>query len=1059
MDKKVGMESFFIAIGTICALTLTLGVVCAADIFVGPSETYTSIQLAVTAANASDTIIVRDNTYTENININKSLMIYSENGSENCIVTALNPNDHVFNVTADWVNITGFTVQNATGDDMAGIFLDDVMNCTISNNNATNNFHGIWLYNCGYGQKGNILLNNNTAYANIGWGIYLSLSNGNNITENTCAYNGFAGDYSYDGIGLEDSNDNIISKNNCSSNAWAGIYLGDYSSNNNVTSNTCSDNQQGIQIRDASNNVFTNNTVSNNVYGIYLYPGSNNNTLTDNTATSNYYYNIHLEVSNNNTFTNNTASFTGLMAGAIRADTGTYKVVYFSFGFEGINNATMRDTVMNRTIKWLSPSLTENVLLVDDDEGAAYETYYNGSLTNNGIGYDYWDTSSQGSPTGVNLSAYPVVIWFTGNDYEHTLETNEQSALEWYLNAGGSLFITGQDIGYYLIEDGNDDGVFYANYLHAKYIMDNTDSYGLVGVSGDPISVGLVVGIEGGDGADNQNFPSGILPRENATTVFYYAGPGGGKGISLYYSSYNTLTGNTANENSGYGIYLYSTSYLLGGAIRADTGTYKVVYFSFGFEGINNATMRDTVMNRTIKWLSPSLTENVLLVDDDEGAAYESYYNGSLINNGIGYDYWNTSSQGSPTSANLSSYPVVIWFTGDAGTLTSTEQYELEGYLNAGGNLFLTGQDIGYDLIMNGNDDGVFYSNYLHATFVMDNANKYALAGMAGDPISDGLVIGISDGDGAGNQEWPSGILPGENATTVFYYVPPDASIGNNISCNLVHHNTYCGFFLTGESTGNTIEYNNIIANGIYNGTSYGYEYNFYNNQSDNVEAKYNWWGTAVSSEIAASINADPGTVDYDSFLIAPAECAPSEAPQFCIEIEKQINGVNYVTATPGETLEVTLWINNCGTVNLTNLSVRDNFPLKQSNAGLSYANISDPVGLEISGIFEGWIDDDLVWNNLTQFEPLQPRENFTITFEATVDELAKGLLENCATVNANYTIPGQVSVTVNDTDCATVSVSSPEVSEVPILTPTGLVALASLLSAIAAVALVRKRR
>jgi parallel beta-helix repeat protein len=809
MDKKVGMESFFIAIGTICALTLTLGVVCAADIFVGPSETYTSIQLAVTAANASDTIIVRDNTYTENININKSLMIYSENGSENCIVTALNPNDHVFNVTADWVNITGFTVQNATGDDMAGIFLDDVMNCTISNNNATNNFHGIWLYNCGYGQKGNILLNNNTAYANIGWGIYLSLSNGNNITKNTCAYNGFAGDYSYDGIGLEDSNDNIISKNNCSSNAWAGIYLGDYSSNNNVTSNTCSDNQQGIQIRDASNNVFTNNTVSNNVYGIYLYPGSNNNTLTDNTATSNYYYNIHLEVSNNNTFTNNTASFTGLMAGAIRADTGTYKVVYFSFGFEGINNATMRDTVMNRTIKWLSPSLTENVLLVDDDEGAAYETYYNGSL----------------------------------------------------------------------------------------------------------------------------------------------------------------------------------------------------------------------------------------------------------INNGIGYDYWNTSSQGSPTSANLSSYPVVIWFTGDAGTLTSTEQYELEGYLNAGGNLFLTGQDIGYDLIMNGNDDGVFYSNYLHATFVMDNANKYALAGMAGDPISDGLVIGISDGDGAGNQEWPSGILPGENATTVFYYVPPDASIGNNISCNLVHHNTYCGFFLTGESTGNTIEYNNIIANGIYNGTSYGYEYNFYNNQSDNVEAKYNWWGTAVSSEIAASINADPGTVDYDSFLIAPAECAPSEAPQFCIEIEKQINGVNYVTATPGETLEVTLWINNCGTVNLTNLSVRDNFPLKQSNAGLSYANISDPVGLEISGIFEGWIDDDLVWNNLTQFEPLQPRENFTITFEATVDELAKGLLENCATVNANYTIPGQVSVTVNDTDCATVSVSSPEVSEVPILTPTGLVALASLLSAIAAVALVRKRR
>jgi hypothetical protein len=174
-----------------------------------------------------------------------------------------------------------------------------------------------------------------------------------------------------------------------------------------------------------------------------------------------------------------------------------------------------------------------------------------------------------------------------------------------------------------------------------------------------------------------------------------------------------------------------------------------------------------------------------------------------------------------------------------------------------------------------------------------------------------------------------------------------------------------------------------------------------------------------------------------------------------CIKIEKQINGENHVTALPGDTLEITLLINNCGCVNLTDLWVHDNFPLKKLNAGLSYTGNSNPWGAPISSTYGGWIHFTLDWTPLTQFEPLQPGENFTITFEATVDELAEGALENCAIVTANYTIVGAESGTVNDTDCATVFVPSP----VPILTPVGLIALVSLLSAIAAVAIVRKRR
>jgi hypothetical protein len=41
-------------------------------------------------------------------------------------------------------------------------------------------------------------------------------------------------------------------------------------------------------------------------------------------------------------------------------------------------------------------------------------------------------------------------------------------------------------------------------------------------------------------------------------------------------------------------------------ALRVDTGTYRIVYFAFGFEAINDAAMRAAVMERVIDWLRAS---------------------------------------------------------------------------------------------------------------------------------------------------------------------------------------------------------------------------------------------------------------------------------------------------------------------------------------------------------------------------------------------------------------------------------------------------------------------
>jgi internalin A len=259
-----------------------------------PSADFTKIQDAVDAASPGDTIIVYPGTYIENVDVNTdNLTIQSENGVANCIVNASNPDAHVFDVTASGVNITGFTVQNATVGGNAGIYLGSgVSHCNISSNNATNDYLGILLYS-----SSNNTLTNNTASLNEWRGIYLSYSSSNTLTDNTASSND-------DGIYLYSSSNNTLTNNTASSNDYDGIYL-DSSSNNTLTNNTANSNEEGISMSYSSNNnTLTNNTCSNNsMEGIWL-SFSSNNTLTNNTANSNWK-GIYLYSSSNNTIYNN----------------------------------------------------------------------------------------------------------------------------------------------------------------------------------------------------------------------------------------------------------------------------------------------------------------------------------------------------------------------------------------------------------------------------------------------------------------------------------------------------------------------------------------------------------------------------------------------------------------------------------------------------------------------------------------------------------------------------------------------------------------------------------
>lgn len=189
-----------------------------------------------------------------------------------------------------------------------------------------------------------------------------------------------------------------------------------------------------------------------------------------------------------------------------------YTVIYLAFGFEGVNSEISRVAVMERIVSISGVAPTDPVLLVDDDGGDFYETYYRDALRSLGVGCDLSHVpSDQDGPDAETLKRYRLVVWFTGDTYRNTLTARDQDNLRSYLDGGGALFISGQEIGFDI-----GDSSFYQMYLHARYVTDNANGKVFTGSDG---FTGLSVDVShaGGDGASNQFFVDAILPVGGAT--------------------------------------------------------------------------------------------------------------------------------------------------------------------------------------------------------------------------------------------------------------------------------------------------------------------------------------------------------------------------------------------------------------------------------------------------------------------------------------------------------------------------------------------------------------
>jgi len=280
--------------------------------------------------------------------------------------------------------------------------------------------------------------------------------------------------------------------------------------------------------------------------------------------------------------------------------TGTTHTGPYSFGLAEQASTTFKTRVTPSSPGYVayhleisSPNLAKNlevpltfitddveVLVVDDDGGVDFENYVVSALDSSRISYGVWDLEAEKLSSAV-ADSMEILIWIVGQDYP-TLDPTDRAFLEQHLDAGKGLFITGQDVGWDLndSQSGNADVAFYHDYLHADFIRDDVNRYDVDDVPGDPVSDGIMLHIAGGDGADNQEYPSQIDPYDsNAVRIYSYHDQDWGAAIR---------------------------------SVDSTSGA-RIVYLAFGYEAIDNALDRKNLMRAAILWI-----ENSIFRDDFE---------------------------------------------------------------------------------------------------------------------------------------------------------------------------------------------------------------------------------------------------------------------------------------------------------------------------------------------------------------------------------------------------------------------------------------------------------
>ncbi|MFQ5594331.1 MAG: S8 family serine peptidase [Anaerolineae bacterium] len=231
-----------------------------------------------------------------------------------------------------------------------------------------------------------------------------------------------------------------------------------------------------------------------------------------------------------------------------------------------------------------------STLLVDADQwfGENVSLYYAYALEKAGVPFDTRAiTITDSVPTTEELSAYDIVVWVHPWTSPGTIDLQREDtamvdALTGYLQQGGRLLLTGQDIGF-LDGGGNPSNPtimpYYTDLLHARYSSNSAPRSSRIVGNDDDIMAGIQLEFDtvyAYKRSDRGFSPDEIGPADDkAQTVFTY-GNGSAAGI------------------------------------KVQDGNYRVVYLGFSAETAGPREDLATAMANAYTWLSrPVLTKSV----------------------------------------------------------------------------------------------------------------------------------------------------------------------------------------------------------------------------------------------------------------------------------------------------------------------------------------------------------------------------------------------------------------------------------------------------------------
>jgi nitrous oxidase accessory protein len=251
-------------------------------------DDYMTIQEAIDHAQEGDTIVVKAGTYYENVVVNKPLTIKSQSGAENTVVCAADPTKNVFEIKADNVEVTGFTIKDSanrtiSGDpfnpssyvDACGIYVGSCTGTKITGNIVENNFEGIVFADCS-----DILVSENQVTGNIHEGIRIVYSSSATLSKNSIIGGQSSGFFSATGLVVFHCSDSSVTENRIAGNDNGAVISN--SQRINFSSNNVTDNQfHGLNIVGGSGNKVFGNIMRGNTYGI-CPSGASNTQIYDN---------------------------------------------------------------------------------------------------------------------------------------------------------------------------------------------------------------------------------------------------------------------------------------------------------------------------------------------------------------------------------------------------------------------------------------------------------------------------------------------------------------------------------------------------------------------------------------------------------------------------------------------------------------------------------------------------------------------------------------------------------------------------------------------------------